>query len=49
MAASRTGADPQGAAEPASSTDPVAPDQDAGGPRWRRALRGALSLAASSC
>lgn len=45
MAASRTGADPQGAAEPASSTDPVAPDQDAGGPQWRRALRGALSLA----
>ena len=45
MAASRTGTDPQGAAEPASSADPVAPDQDAGGLRWRRALRGALSLA----
>ena len=46
MAASRTGAGPQAAAERASDTDPGAPHRDpARPPRWRRVLRGALSFA----
>ena len=45
MAASRTGAGPQAAAERASDTDPAAPPRDRGRTQWRRVLRGALSFA----